>query len=105
LNFIELLQGLGINGAQIGAIVGSIIGRMAGVCSELATYNWLKTQSGLGELIDTDYEALPLMTMYRAADTLWKHNALIERVQLQFKAGEADGTPKRLIFCQNWVHR
>ena len=79
LNFIELLQGLGINGAQIAAIVGSIIGRMAGVCSELATYNWLKTQSGLGELIDTDYQALPLMTMYRAADTLWKHNALIEQ--------------------------
>jgi hypothetical protein len=52
---------------------------MAGVCSELATYNWLKTQSGLGELIDTDYQALPLMTMYRAADTLWKHNALIEQ--------------------------
>ena len=31
LNFIELLQGLGINGAQITAIVGSILGRMAGV--------------------------------------------------------------------------
>ena len=31
LKFIELLQGLGINGAQIAAIVGSILGRMAGV--------------------------------------------------------------------------
>jgi hypothetical protein len=35
LNFLGLLAQLGINGAQIAAIVGSIIGRMAGVGSEL----------------------------------------------------------------------
>ncbi len=35
LNFLDLLAHLGINGAQIAAIVGSIIGRMAGVGSEL----------------------------------------------------------------------
>jgi hypothetical protein len=34
LNFLDLLTHLGINGAQIAAIVGSIIGRMAGVGSE-----------------------------------------------------------------------
>ena len=79
LSFIELLTGLGINGAQIAAIVGSIIGRMAGVCSELATHNWLIRQSALGELIDANYETLPLMTMYRAADALWKHSAQIEQ--------------------------
>jgi len=79
LNFIELLTGLGINGAQIAAIVGSIIGRMAGVGSELATYNWLMKQSALGELLEVDYASLPLMTMYRAADTLWKHSAQIEQ--------------------------
>jgi len=80
LNFIEMLKELGINGAHTAAIIGSIIGRMAGVTSELATYHWLIKQSGLGELIDVDYEALPLMTMYRAADTLWKHSAQIEQV-------------------------
>jgi len=79
LNFIELLTVLGINGVQIGAIVGSIIGRMAGVCSELSTYNWLIKQSALGELIDTNFEAMPLMTMYRAADSLWKHRDQIEQ--------------------------
>ena len=31
LNFLDLLAELGINGAHIAAIVGSIIGRMAGV--------------------------------------------------------------------------
>ncbi len=79
LNFLDLLSHLGINGAQIAAIVGSIIGRMAGVGSELATHNWLMKHSGLGELMAVDYEALPLMTMYRAADTLWKHSARIEQ--------------------------
>jgi len=61
---------LGINGAQIAAIVGSIIGRMTGVGSELATHSWLRKQSALGELLEVDYESLPLMTMYRAADAL-----------------------------------
>ena len=42
LHFIELLANLGINGAQITAIVGSIIGRMAGVGSELATQHLVK---------------------------------------------------------------
>jgi transposase len=79
LNFLDLLAHLGINGAQIAAIVGSIIGRMAGVSSELATHNWLIKQSALGELLDVDYESLPLMTMYRAADALWKHSSQIEQ--------------------------
>jgi hypothetical protein len=79
LNFLDLLAQLGINGAQIAAIVGSIIGRMAGVGSELATYNWLRKQSALGELLEVDYESLPLMTMYRAADALWKHSTPIEQ--------------------------
>ena len=79
LNFLELLAHLGINGAQITAIVGSIIGRMAGVGSELATYNWLMKQSALDELLEVDYASLPLMTMYRAADALWKHRAQIEQ--------------------------
>jgi transposase len=79
LSFLDLLAQLGINGAQITAIVGSIIGRMAGVGSELTTYNWLTKQSALGELLEVDYESLPLMTMYRAADALWKHSTQIEQ--------------------------
>ena len=79
VHFIEMLTGLGINGAQVATIVGSIIGRMAGVGSELATYKWLIKQSALGELLEVDYEALPLMTMYRAADVLWKHSSPIEQ--------------------------
>src|SRR5450631_1940557 len=79
LNFLELLTLPGINGAHIAALVGSIIGRMAGVGSELATHHWLTKQSALGELLAVDYASLPLMTMYRAADALWKHSAQIEQ--------------------------
>jgi hypothetical protein len=79
LNFLGLLAQLGINGAPIAAIVGSIIARMAGVGSELATHNWLMKQSALGELLELDYESMPLMTMYRASDALWKHSAQIEQ--------------------------
>ena len=79
LNFLNLLAHLGLNGAQIAAIVGSITGRMAGVGSELATHHWLMKHSALGEFLEVDYEALPLMTMNRAADALWKHSDRIEQ--------------------------
>jgi transposase len=79
LGFMALLSGLGINATQITAIVGSIIARMAAPSSELAAYGWLGTKSGLGELLDVDYEILPLMSLYRASDVLWKHHALIEQ--------------------------
>jgi hypothetical protein len=39
-------------------------------------------QSALGELLELDYESMPLMTMYRASDALWKHSAQIEQTLL-----------------------
>jgi transposase len=35
--------------------------------------------SGLGELLDVDFETLNLMRFYRAADALWRHRATIEQ--------------------------
>jgi hypothetical protein len=77
LGFMALLSVLGINATQITAIVGSIIARMA--APELAAYGWLGTKSGLGELPDVDYETMPLMSLYRASDVLWKHHTVIEQ--------------------------
>jgi transposase len=79
LGFMALLSGQGINATQITAIVGSIIARMAAPSSELATHRWLGAKSGLGELLDVDYETLPLMSLYRASDVLWKHHTVIEQ--------------------------
>lgn len=78
LQLPRILGGIGLNGVQQAAAIGSIIGRMAEPGSELATYGWLTGQSGLGELLDVDYEAMPLIRLYRTSDLLVKHRQAIE---------------------------
>ena len=73
VNFVELLQDLGLSGPQRALIVGAIIGRLAAPGSERATHRWLVERSGLGELLDVDFEAIPLAPFYRAADLLMRH--------------------------------
>ena len=77
LGFLELLTGLGINGNPITTIIGSIIARMAAPGSELGT-SLAGPTSGLGELLDVDYETLPLISLYRASDVLWNRHAALE---------------------------
>jgi len=43
----------------------------------VSSHNGLMKHSALGELMAVDYESLPLMTRYRAADALWKHSTRI----------------------------
>lgn len=78
LQLPRILADVGLNGVQQAAAIGSIIGRMAEPGSELATYGWLTGQSGLGELLEVDYEAMPLMRLYRTSDLLVKHRQTIE---------------------------
>lgn len=78
LGFVGKLTELGVNGVMRAAILGTLIGRMAKPASELSTWNWLQTQSALGELIDVDFETLSHMTLYRASDILMHHRAAIE---------------------------
>jgi hypothetical protein len=79
LDFIPLLERLGLNGRQRAAAVGSIIGRMAAPGSELATHRWLGQCSALGELLDVDFETMSPMQLYRASDALMAHRATIEQ--------------------------
>lgn len=79
VGFHELLIECGLSGPLRAAILGVIIGRMAAPDSEAATHRWLGQQSGLGELLDVDFDRMPLMTLYRASDALMKHRDLIER--------------------------
>ena len=79
VDWVGLLQALGLTGPQRALIVGAIIGRMAAPGSERATHRWLGERSGLGELLDIDFEALPLVPFYRAADGLMRHRAVIEQ--------------------------
>ena len=78
LGFTQKLAELGINGALRAAILGNVIGRMAEPASERSTWNWLQTQSALGELIDVDFAGLSHMRLYRASDVLMRHRAAIE---------------------------
>lgn len=78
LGIPEILTSLGLNGKQSACALGSIIGRMAEPGSELSTWHWLKEQSALGELLDTDFEALNLMQLYRVSDILVRNREAIE---------------------------
>ena len=73
-----MLEGLGLTGPQRAAVLGVILGRMAAPASELATQRWLCERSGLGELLDVDFEAMSLMQLYRASDALMRHREAIE---------------------------
>lgn len=78
LTLDDKLKSLGFNQKQIAASLGNIIGRMAAPASELATYGWLQTSSGLGELIGYDFEGMGLDRLYQVSDLLWKHREAIE---------------------------
>jgi hypothetical protein len=78
LGIDRILFDLGFNGVQRAAVAASLIGRMAAPGSELATWRWLRTQSALGELLDVDFEAMPLMRLYRVSDLLVRHREAIE---------------------------
>ena len=82
LRFLGLdskLKDLGFNGPQTAAAIGTIIGRACNPGSELATYGWLQERSGLGELIDYDFNNLSLYGMYQASDHLLKKKTELEK--------------------------
>ena len=79
VGFHDLLIECGLSWPLRAAILGVIIGRMAAPDSEAATHRWLGQQSGLGELLDVDFECMSAMTLYRASDALMKHRERIER--------------------------
>lgn len=78
LGIADLLESVGLNAGQRACALGSIIGRMACPGSELATWGWLKNKSAFGELVDVDFEGVPLMRLYRASDLLVRNREAIE---------------------------
>jgi hypothetical protein len=79
VRFIALLEHLGLSGPQRALIVGAVVGRMAAPGSERATHRWLGERRALGELLEVDFETLPLALFYRAADLLMRHRTVIEQ--------------------------
>ena len=74
----EKLAKLGFNRHQLAAALGNIVARMAFPSSELASHDWLGQRSGLGELLDYNFEAMGLDRLYQASDQLYKHKAALE---------------------------
>ena len=79
LGLPEILESVGLNGIQRNCVLGSIIGRIASPGSELATWHWLQERSAVGELLDVDFEGVPLMRLYRVSDLLVRHRDEIEK--------------------------
>jgi len=78
LGIDPILANLGFNGVQRAAVAGCLIGRMATPGSELATWRWLGERSALGEFLGVNFDAMPLMQLYRASDLLVRHRDKIE---------------------------
>jgi transposase len=79
LGLDEKLGELGFNGPQTAAAIGTVIGRACAPGSELATHAWLRERSGLGELIDYDFEGLSLYGMYQISDQLLGKKTALEQ--------------------------
>ncbi len=78
LGLPQVLDNAGFNARQKAAALGNIVGRMCEPRSELATWYWLQNKSAIGELLEFDFQSMPLMQLYRASDQLLKNKALIE---------------------------
>ena len=78
LKLPEKLQKIGLSKTDVAVALGSIIARAASPNSERSTYHWLRHHSGLGELIDFDFNNISLNKLYQISDTLLIHKNSLE---------------------------
>jgi len=78
LDFNTILEDAGLNRIQRAMAIGSVIARMAEPGSERASWQWLRESSGLGEMLDVDFESMSSMRLYRISDLLIKNRDTIE---------------------------
>lgn len=79
LGLPRILEEAGLNGVQRAAAIGNVVARMAEPGSELASWKWLTSRSGLGEILDVDFASMSHMQLYRASDLLVRHREEIEQ--------------------------
>ena len=72
------LSALGLNRTEVATAIGTIIGRMIAPGSELSTHRWLQRESGLGEILDYDFNQCSLSRLYRVSDQLLQHRDELE---------------------------
>jgi transposase len=78
LQLPKQLKELGLSKTDASIALGSIIARAVHPDSERSTYAWLCNDSGLGELIDFDFNNIPMGKLYKVSDKLLKHKDALE---------------------------
>lgn len=79
LGFDKIFRQLGFNKKQMNDAALSILGRMLEPGSEHATAIWSRSQTGLDELLGTDFSRLSLNSLYRITDQIYRHKEYIEQ--------------------------
>ena len=75
---LDKLKEIGFSKIQAKRAVSLIIGRAVHPSSERETARWLRDDSGLDELLDTDFSELSDNSLHRAADALFENKDEIE---------------------------
>jgi len=78
LNLQKKLKDLNLSSRQIQLAIASITGKLSIAGSELSIYNWLQKESGLDELLETDFSKLSLRKIYEITDILLSHKKELE---------------------------
>lgn len=78
LELPKQLGELGLSKKDVSIALGSIIARAVFPDSERSTYNWLCNNSGLGELLDFDFNHSSLNKLYKISDELLSHKNALE---------------------------
>lgn len=79
----EILLKSGFSEKEVNAALASIIGRLIAPGSEVSTVNYLKNNSALDEILDTDFSNLHKNRLYKISDLLLKNQDTIESMLYQ----------------------
>ena len=79
LQIQKKLKELGLSEKEVILSLATIIGRAAFPSSERALHKWVTQRSGLGELLDFDFQKISLHNFYQISDVLLKHKIELEK--------------------------
>ncbi len=78
LQLDSTLHNLGFTERALHVALGVVVGKLCCPASELATHHWLKFNSGIDELLGTDFSRLSRNAVYKVADSLLLNKEIIE---------------------------
>lgn len=87
LHLPQYLKRIGFSQLEISLSLSTIIARAVSPASERATFSWLQNQSGLGELLEIDFQKISAKKLYQTSDLLLKHKDGLEKHVEQMQKG------------------